>query len=344
MALGNRSDRRIVTLRDVAQHAGVSISTASRVLSGGQYASEDATKRVTAAVEVLDYRANESARALRRARTMTFGVVYHQLRNPTVLDSLEGVESGADECGYSVLVTSARDSTERYVSLIRRLMERRVDAILLSNPTDAALDEINYARDTGIPVIAMATRSDGLSHIPMVHAPAREKIFEMVKDLAARGHESLAFVGAIRGAQGNGLPSLTEAALAHGMRRIDEPARDYGEDAAMKALDSLLARRDRPTVLMVLNRNLSATLARLSDRGFRVPEDISVVNFNDSSSRATTGLVAEIHVDHHPVGYQSARVAAAWVQGKEPENRRALAIAEGIPAPSLGPAPVRVPA
>ena len=225
-------------------------------------------------MEVLDYGANESARALRRARTMTFGVVYHQLRNPTVLDSLEGVESGADECGYSVLVTSARDSTERYVSLIRRLMERRVDAILLSNPTDAALDEINYARDTGIPVIAMATRSDGLSHIPMVHAPAREKIFEMVKDLAARGHESLAFVGAIRGAQGNGLPSLTEAALAHGMRRIDEPARDYGEDAAMKALDSLLARRDRPTVLMVLNRNLSATLARLSDPGFRVPEDI----------------------------------------------------------------------
>ena len=69
-----------------------------------------------------------------------------------------------------------------------------------------------------------------------------------------------------------------------------------------------------------------------------------MVNFNDSSSRATTGLVAEIHVDHHPVGYQSARVAAAWVQGKEPENRRALAIAEWIPAPSLGPAPVRVPA
>ncbi len=340
--MGNRPDRRIVTLRDVAQHAGVSISTASRVLSGGQYASEEATKRVTAAVEILDYRANESARALRRARTMTFGVVYHQLRNPTVLDSLEGVESGADECGYSVLVTSARDSMERYVSLIRRLLERRVDAILLSNPNDAARHEIDYARDTGVPVVAMGTRSDSLSHIPMVHAPAGDKILEMVGDLAALGHDSIAFVGSVRGAQSGGFPSLTEAVLAHGLRRIDEPVQDHGEDAAMKALDSLLARRDRPSVLMVLNRNLSATLARLSDRGFRVPEDISVVNFNDSSSRATTGLVAEIHVDHHQVGYRSALVASAWVQGKEPENRRALAIAEWIPAPSVGAVPARV--
>lgn len=337
-----RGTRRIVTLRDVAERAGVSVSTASRVLSGTEYASEDAIRRVKDAVKSLDYRANESARALRRARTMTFGVVYHQLRNPSVLDSLEGVETGADERGYSVLVASARDNADRYIALIRRLMERRVDAILLSNLTDAAREEVDLVRASGVPVVVMATRTEGVSHVPMVAAPAREKLHELVKALAALGHESVAFVGAIRGSQRGPLPSLTEAASAYGIRRVDEPAQDYGEAAAMKALDALLARRDRPSALVVLNRNLSATLARLGDRGFRVPEDISVVNFNDSSSRSTAGLVAEIHVDQFHVGYQAALTAADWLEGIEPENRRVLDIAEWVPAPSLGPAPARV--
>ncbi|MCA9850116.1 MAG: LacI family DNA-binding transcriptional regulator [Dehalococcoidia bacterium] len=337
----NRGSRRIVTLRDVAERAGVSVSTASRVLSGTEYASEDAIRRVKEAVQSLDYRPNESARALRRARTMTFGVVYHQLRNPTVLDSLEGVETGADERGYSVLVASARDSMDRYVALIQRLMERRVDAILLSNLTDAARDEVDLVRSSGIPVVVMAARMEGVSHVPMVAAPWRNRIFDMVRDLAALGHDSIAFVGAIRGSQ-SPLPSLSEAAAQYGIRRVDEPAQDYGEAAAMQALDALLARRDRPSALVVLNRNLSATLARLGDRGFRVPEDISVVNINDSSSRATTGLVAEIHVDQFQVGYQAAMTAADWLEGTEPENRLELDIAEWLPATSLGPAPARL--
>lgn len=335
-----RGGRRPVTLRDVANRAQVSLSTASRVLNGGHYASEDAIARVLEAAEALDYRANEGARALRRARTMTFGVVFHQLRNQSVLDLLEGIESGSDERGYSVLVTSARDSGARYVSLIRRLMERRVDALLLSNPNDDALQEIEFARSAGIPVVALSTRTRAVEHIPIVHAPARDQLDLMMRALAEKGHRSLSFVGSVRGAAGNRFPGLAEAAHRHGVRLIEEPPQDSGEGAAMQALDALLARRDRPTALFVMNRTLSSTLARLADRGFRVPEDMSVVNFNDSSSTTTAGLVAEIHIDTRVVGYEASQVAADWVEGKEPENRRSLLIAEWLPAGSLGAAPV----
>src|SRR5690606_40296599 len=178
------------------------LSTASRVLNGGHYASGDAIERVLAAVADLDYRANEGARALRRARTMTVGVVFHQLRNPSVLDLLEGIEAGCDERGFSVLVTSARDSDDRYVSLIRRLLERRVDALLLSNPTGAAREEIDFARKSGIPVVALSTRTREVDDVPLVHAPARDRLNEMVEHLAALGHQSIAFVGGVRGATG----------------------------------------------------------------------------------------------------------------------------------------------
>lgn len=337
-----RDGHRAVTLRDVAARARVSLSTASRVLNGGHYASEDAIARVLEAAEALDYRANESARALRRARTMTFGVVFHQLRNPSVLDLMEGIESGSDERGYSVLVTSARDSNERYLSLIRRLLERRVDALLLSNPNDAHLAEIEFARGAGVPVVALSTRTAALNHVPMVHAPARDQLDEMLRALCEKGHETLSFVGSVRGAAGSGFPGLPVAAARHGIRIIEEPPLDYGESAAIKSLDALLARRDRPSALFVMNRSLPSILARLSDRGFRVPDDISVVNFNDSSSTTTAGLVAEIHIDSRQVGYQASMVAADWVEGTEPENRRSLLIAEWLPAPSLGTAPALV--
>ncbi|MCK9486027.1 MAG: LacI family transcriptional regulator [Dehalococcoidia bacterium] len=342
--MSNRDGHRAVTLRDVAVRARVSLSTASRVLNGGHYASDEAIERVLEAARALDYRANESARALRRARTMTFGVVFHHLRNPSVLDLLEGIESASDDRGYSVLVTSARDSSERYVALIRRLLERRVDALLLSNPNDALLSEIEFARRAGVPVVALSTRTRGVSHVPIVHAPSRDQMHEMLRTLAERGHRSLSFVGSVRGVPDRGFPGLQEAAAGYGIRLIEEPPLDYGESAAIKSLDALLARRDRPTVLFVMNRALPSTIARLADRGFRVPEDISVVNFNDSGGAATVGLVAEIHVDSRQVGAEAARVAADWVEGKEPENRRSLLIAKWHPAPSLGPAPTLSPA
>jgi len=335
----HRSRRRPITLRDVAARAEVSLSTASRVLNGGHYASQEAIERVHAAVAELDYRANEGARSLRRAQTMTVGVVFHQLRNPSVLDLLEGIEAGCDERGYSVLVTSAQDSPERYESLIRRLMERRVDAILLSNPQESAEREIELARTAGVPVIALSTRRAALDHVPMVHAPSRELLDEVMQTLVKLGHQRMAFVGGIRGVTRSGFPGLDEAAAKYGIQLIEEPPQDYGEQSTLAVLDQLLARRDRPTTIMLLARNLPATLARLTDRGFRVPEDISVVSFNDSSSNATRGLVAEIHVDSRQVGYTASQVAVDWIEGHEPENRLALDIAEWVPGSSIGPAP-----
>lgn len=334
---------RTTTLRDVAERAQVSLSTASRALNGGHYVSPEALERVLAAAQELDYRANEGARALRRSRTMTVGVVFHQLRNQSVLDLLEGIESGCDERGYTVLVTSARDSTERYISMIRRFLERRVDAILLSNPTDDLRPEVDFARGAGVPVVALSTRTPLMSDVPIVHSPVRACLDAMAETVARHGHRAIAFVGSVRGTTGGRFPGLEAAAERHGITVVTQPAADYGEHSAMDALDALLARPDRPTALFVLVRNLSATLTRLAERGVRVPEDVSVIAMNDTSELGTVGLIAQIHVDPRHVGFEAAQVAVDWVEGKEPENRRSLSTAEWLPAPSLGSVPASVP-
>lgn len=94
---------RPVTLLDVANEAGVSVSTASRALTGARRVRGDLERRVQEAVESLGYRPNEAARGLRMARTMTLGVLFHRLSSPVSLDMIDGMGAAAHEARYSSL-------------------------------------------------------------------------------------------------------------------------------------------------------------------------------------------------------------------------------------------------
>src|SRR5690606_29970061 len=118
-----------VTLKDVARHAGVSISTASRALTGQRNVQSDLVARVWAAAEELGYRPNVAARGLRLARTMTIGAVFNRLESPVALEVFDGLGEAAHKHGYSVLVANAGGSAEEYQVVLQRLFDQRVDAL-----------------------------------------------------------------------------------------------------------------------------------------------------------------------------------------------------------------------
>ena len=122
MAIDQR--RMTTTLRDVAERAGVSISTASRALTGTRRVHPELIDRVETAASDLGYRPNQAARSLRMARTMTFGVIFNRLESPVMLDLLDGLNAGSADREYTLLVTSARGDMTVYRHLIRRLFER----------------------------------------------------------------------------------------------------------------------------------------------------------------------------------------------------------------------------
>lgn len=122
-----------VTLREVARRAAVSTATVSRALNG--LAVSPASKaRVMEAVAELGYVPNEAARTLRAERTMTIGVVFIELANALGIDLLDALSELVEAAGYALLMSTARGDVGRFDVLMRRFLERRVDALFCVAP------------------------------------------------------------------------------------------------------------------------------------------------------------------------------------------------------------------
>ena len=125
----------MASIKDVAAEAGVSVATVSRVLNGHPSVSEDARRRVTAAVTALGYRPNAVARSLRTDQTRTLGLVISDVLNPYFTELARSVEEEARALGYSVIIGNADERPDLQDHHVRTLLDRRIDGLLVS-PTD----------------------------------------------------------------------------------------------------------------------------------------------------------------------------------------------------------------
>ena len=122
----------MATMRDVANAAGVSTATVSRVLSNHPAISPGTRDRVLASVEALSYRPNGVARSLRSETTATIGLVVSNVANPFFAEVARAVEDAAAESGLSVVLGNADESSEREARYLDVMMEKRVDGLVLS--------------------------------------------------------------------------------------------------------------------------------------------------------------------------------------------------------------------
>src|SRR3954470_14435867 len=122
----------MVTMSDVARLAGVSVTTGSHVVNGTRPASAATRRRVLAAIERTGYSPNTIARALARARTQSLGLAIGGLGNPYLSELIAAVERAATAAGFTLLLGDTRDDPEHEQRIVRALVERRVDGLLLA--------------------------------------------------------------------------------------------------------------------------------------------------------------------------------------------------------------------
>ena len=123
-----------VTVKDVAEKAGVSISTVSRVLTGSAPVSPGLRQRVIAAVEELGYRPNPLARGLRMRRTAVIGLLIPDISNPFFGQLARVVEEAANKRGYSILLCNSQNSNQRETQYLDLLRQQQVDGVLVVTP------------------------------------------------------------------------------------------------------------------------------------------------------------------------------------------------------------------
>lgn len=272
------------TIGDVAERAGVSTATVSRVLSGANPARPETRARVMVAVRELDYRPSGVARSLKLRTTRTLGLLITDILNPYFPELVRAVEDAARGIGYSVLLCNGDEDPEREAAYLELLAERRVDGILIAASRMTARHAA-WLQGSSIPIVVMNSEAPDPS-IPSVRSDNVAGGRMAAEHLLALGHRSIAFLAGPQAddAERERLAGVRAALAAAGLDPQALPlAQGDGHVAAgAHATTALLASRPGLTGIICYN-DLSAIGAIRAVRaaGRRVPADVSIVGFDD---------------------------------------------------------------
>ncbi len=272
----------LVTLSDVAQLAGVSPSTVSRVVNNNGYVSEAIAKRVMDAVAELDYRPNVVARSFRSKTTMTIGVVVSDLTNSYFMEALGGIEEVLSPEGYLLLIASSNNVVARELQYCMEFDHRRVDGTILASAgaSPAKLATV-FRKDARVVLIDRMIDGAGFD---CVLDDNDYGVNQLVDYLLEQGHRKFGVVSGPLGiTAGSERVNAFERALARAgydvhpdWKWIGEFTDEYGYGAGQ----SLAALREKPTAVFCANNALAqGLLMSLSDVGIKVPDDLSVVSY-----------------------------------------------------------------
>jgi len=185
---------RYVTIKQIAEAAGVSLSTTSRALNGKADVSEETRKRVMEIAQKLGYLPNRSAVSLKKSRTYTIGVVVEDNSNPFWSEVLKGIENAAHREGYHVIFTNTNRNYKNEVENIKLLLERRVDGFLIV-PNQERYDDLLELKERNIPFVIMGRHVDFL-RVPMVYNDDVKGGNIATSHLIEKGCRRIAFIGA----------------------------------------------------------------------------------------------------------------------------------------------------
>jgi DNA-binding LacI/PurR family transcriptional regulator len=268
-------------MAEVADRAGVSMATVSRVLSGRASVAPELRVRVTAAVEELSYRPNRLARNLRRRNADMIGVVISDIENPHFAEMIHVAEEEAYRRGYRMILCNTDESSEKQRTYLQMLADERPVGVILA-PCDANGPEISQLLDLGIPVVAF-DRPVKDERADAVLADNYDAARTAVEHLVGAGFTRIGYVGISTQIETGArrLAGYKAAMTALGLepRWVDGGLRLA---TGFRATERLLREWPEMEAMVVGNNMLTlGALRALRAEKRRVPEDIAVVAFDD---------------------------------------------------------------
>jgi DNA-binding LacI/PurR family transcriptional regulator len=280
------SRRRRPSIADVADFAGVSHQTVSRVLNHHPSVREITRARVLAAIDRLGYRPNTAARALASGRSKTLGVVALDTSLYGPVSTLFGIQGAAQRAGYFVSVVAVH-SIERasLTEALRRLTAQSVDGIAIIAPFGAARDALSDLV-TGIPVVAVEGDTGADISVVMVDQVAGAKL--ATEHLLSAGYETVFHIaGPEEWLEAKGrVTGWREALEAAGADVLPPLSGDWTARSGYEAGQVLAKIPDARAVFVANDQMALGVLRALSERGRRVPDDVAVVGFDDIDESA----------------------------------------------------------
>jgi LacI family transcriptional regulator, galactose operon repressor len=272
-----------LNLREVAERAGVAMSSVSRVLSNHPDVSARMRRHVLAIVEELGYEPNLLAQSLRRGSTLSVGFVIRDISSPLFSEIALGAETELRNRGYSMLLTNSEGLPSLDAAHIRLFRQRRVDGLLLSLADETYEETIEELRRVHVPVVLIdreLAEPSGLSAVLSDHASG---IRAATEHLIGLGHRRIGLAsGPLNLRPGRELKRAFEDACARAGVQALVDAGPFAEEHGAAAAARLLDGKERPTALIAgSNQILPGVLRQIRARRIAIPDELSLVTFDD---------------------------------------------------------------
>lgn len=317
-----------VTIRDVARLAGVGVATVSRVLNDHPSVSAETRQRVLAAIEALDYHPNLNARRLSLQRTLTIAVIVPFITTPSVTERLRGVIAGIEGTEYELVIYNVESvaNRDRYFRQVPR--RGRVDGLIIISltPTD---EDVARFRRADIPTVLIDCAHPDLPHV-VVDDVAGGRM--ATQHLLALGHRRVAFLGdrypnpfhftASHHRYLGYTQALAEAGMA--LRQEYVVMGEHSRERARVLAHELFSLEDPPTaVFAASDTQAMGVLAAAQERTRRVPQDLSVVGYDDLEVAAYLGLTT-VHQPLFESGKEGAALLLAHLEDPDASPARVV--------------------
>ncbi|MGF7149824.1 LacI family transcriptional regulator [Sphingomonas zeicaulis] len=301
--------RPVVTIHDVARHAGVSSMTVSRVMTGKRHVSEAMRQRVNAAIAELDYSPNLTARSFSSA--VRVGAIYSNPASSNLGTFLMGAFRQSGESGCQFLIEPGRTEEEALAGL-HRLIEARIGGVILPPPLCDSEAVLKLAAKSDVIPLAFATAipREGVSAIII---DDYKGAFDMTRYLIGLGHRAIGFV---QGDPKHSPSQRREQGYRAAMAGASLMIRDewiapglFTYRSGLDAAERLLKSDQRPTAIFASNDDMAAAITAVAHgMGLKIPTDLSVAGFDDAQIAAT--IWPELTTIRQPISDMASRAVA----------------------------------
>jgi LacI family transcriptional regulator len=331
-----------VSIKDVAERAGVSTATVSHVINETRFVRPETRQRVLAAIEALNYQPSAIARGLATNATRTVGLVISDITNPHFTAVARGVEDEINQHGYHTIFCNTDEEPAREDEYLRLLSARQIDGLIIT-PTGVRSERLIHMAAAETPIVLVDRGTPGIK-APLVEVDNEAGAYQATRYLVELGHRRIAILSGLgriptlgarlagykRALREANIP-LDEALIIRADPRFynSQPYRPDGlgrepplnsqmTPSAYTALQALLDRPERPSAIFVTNNQMTlGLLYAITGKGLRCPADISLVGFDDHDwAPLFSPPLTVVRQPTYQLGQTAARLLMQLIKGQ----------------------------
>ena len=315
-----------VGIKDIAAKAGVSIATVSHALRRPERVSEATRKKVLAAADEVGYTRNNLAASLRTSRSGNIVAIIPDVADGHNAGIIKAIEKVAHSRGYSVLLGDTQGSEKREREFAAMTRSRQADGIILMShrlPFDASRDDFSVS---SLPPLVNGCEFTGIENLPTIAIDDRQAAVDATTHLIDFGHRKIAVItGDMETSSSRNRLDGFRHAMSEAGLEVKEQWLVYGEYSAScgeNAADTLLVRKNRPTAIFCFSDEIAmGCMYSLRQHGFRVPDDISIIGFDDIPfAKYLAPSLTTVAQPQDEIGAVCATILLDLIDGKKPEK------------------------